>query len=200
MIYINNEKEFLNEQTIQICKEKCELEYNFAHYYKKICNSYQNRIELLEQMEKDIPRLDVYIQNRRVYSLYQLLHYFEQLLQKYEILYKKNNQLTFSKNELTKWFYLINQSVFGLNFYIMNKLYSDISNEIYVIDKSNSEKTISIQFYPKRVLYQLKHQFYIIQLQKQGNSKILNTLCCHMILQSNNNEFPNTIQIQWTKE
>lgn len=200
MIYINNEKEFLNEQTIQICKEKCELEYNFAHYYKKICNSYQNRIELLEQMEKDIPRLDVYIQNRRVYSLYQLLHYFEQLLQKYEILYKKNNQLTFSKNELTKWFYLINQSVFGLNFYIMNKLYSDISNEIYVIDKSNSEKTISIQFYPKHVLYQLKHQFYIIQLQKQGNSKILHTLCCHMILQSNINEFPDTIQIQWTKE
>jgi len=194
MITINNEKEFCKYEIIENCKQSCNCNFNFNNYYKKICKSYSNMIDLLEQMEKDIPRLDVYLQNKKIKNLHELLCYLGQISNK---LLKNNIN---NDIHIPKWFYLINQSVFGLNFYIMNKLYNNINEQIYVIDKSNSEKKIVLKFSNNQVQYELIHQFYIIQLTEQGHAKILHTIHCKLKIQCIHYEFPEYIHISWTIE
>ena len=228
MIYINNENELnfdntnFNELKEQLLKNK-ECFFKFDNYYKNIFNSYKNINDLFEQLEKDIPRLDFTLQTKKVYNLYQFIIYLQTIYDKLNdklndinnCKLKFNNQsIKFTIQDLYKYFYFTNQSVFGLNFYILNQLYINHNSNVstYVIDKSNSNKNINILFTINHsnnsviTNYHIDSQFYILEVDNLNDSnsnhipykKCPKTITCNLDFKSINFVFPEYIHIRWS--
>ena len=173
-MFFNNECE-INLNKISLINELNKnnlliFKFSYIQFYRKIKNSYNNWQELVEQVEKDIPRLDLYIQNKKMSDLNQIIISFEFLFEKIQS--NKNNYIQ-SIDDLYKWFLFINQSVFGLTFHILNILFTDIDNDIYIIDKTNSEKNITLNFSNNHIRYYIQNHLYQIEISKTNYKKII---------------------------
>lgn len=173
-MFFNNECEInLDKQNLLNLFEKNKLitfKFKFNQYYRKLKNSYINWYELVEQVEKDIPRLDLYIQNKKINNINQIIYCFEYLFDKIKLNNYYNVQ---SIDDLYKWFLFINQSVFGLTFHILNILFTDTENDIYIIDKTNSEKNITLNFSKNHIRYCIQNHLYCIEICKKKFTKVI---------------------------
>jgi len=176
------------------------IKFNFDNYYSKIKNSYKNWEDLVEQVYKDINRLDFFLQNKNITDFNDLIYHFDKL---YDIIQYNNlannpnpSYCIKSVNDLYKWFLFINQSVFGLSFFILNILFSDYENNIYIVDNPDTKKFIKLNFSKNNIRYKIQSDFHLIEFSKISYSKVIKSnIECIIQFQCNQYENPEFIEI-----
>jgi hypothetical protein len=116
------------------------VEVPFYNFYNDLRMNFKNT-SLQYQLEADLHRLNIifmidYTKEKNIIKINNI-NILIQIISELELFYKMKMYFIV---------YFCNQCVFGLSYEIINKIYSDTNNNIYLLDDENSHKIIKIQF------------------------------------------------------
>lgn len=178
--------------------ETCEFKYDYTKFYDSIRKMYNDQTEIDEQMSKDIPRLNVFVEVHNIQS-----HNKESQIRDKRHMYHYLNLFgRYYRQNLEFMTTLISQSVFGFCFYVIMNLYSDIENNVYIIDHIESVKIIKVKFETDRIGFFILGKFEMCSINEHGHKENNKTIDYILTFEYKRKDkqihVPNEIHLKWT--